>query len=54
MESLLGMIIGIGMRERRLTGMRTGICASMECWNVGILEAVLDLETCTYLLLLLL
>ena len=35
MKSLLGMIIGMEMREWRLTGMRTGICASMECWNSG-------------------
>ena len=41
-----GMIIGTEMREWRITGIRTGICASMECWNIGILGAALDLETC--------
>ena len=38
MESLLGMIIGTGMREWRITGMRTGILCEyemLECWNSG-------------------
>ena len=37
-----------------MSGIRTGMCASMECWSDGILEATLDLETCIYRLLLLL
>jgi len=37
-----------------MSGRRTGMCASMECWNDGILGAALNLETCIYLLLLLL
>ena len=38
MECLLGMIIGMGMREWRVTGMRTGICCEygmLEYWNSG-------------------
>jgi len=27
-----------------------GMRASMECWNAAYLEAALDLETCTYIL----
>ena len=38
MGSLFRMIIGTGMRESLVTGMRTGISASMECWY-GMLQS---------------
>ena len=38
MGSPMGMIIGTGMRESLVTGMRTGISASMECWY-GMLQS---------------
>ena len=33
-----------------ISRMRTGMKASMECWNIGILEVALDQESCKILL----
>ena len=47
MSGILGMTISTGMGENgEISGMRTGMRASMECWDVVILVAALDLETC--------